>query len=310
VRKLGSIARDARAALSLLLCVLLNGCGVHVNPAAPSPTPAWVVAPGDLRFKGIGQSLTLRPALSSTLSSFESDEYAAAYPAPLSIGGNICAPSASATITCSWGYFVASSAHATPLTIDAMYLSNPLAQLASPASPTSAVIGSLDVQPVANAFAESAIVGSAQTFLPSLQHIALADLDRVLQEAGGQGNVATAISTDAFGTTAWLYLYGWQADPQSSYDTTVTTATYATLQASAQTLAQQGYIVTACGGNDAAGFTLIGTRLSGTSAPRTLGTSLGSTTNSDDTRLLAAGYALVASVQGTGADNFLRLYEN
>jgi hypothetical protein len=87
-------------------------------------------------------------------------------------------------------------------------------------------------------------------------------------EEGASGRVITAVTLQ--GTQATYLSYGWQGDAATVYETRAVTATSSAVGASATDLAQQGYIITAFGGNDTDGFLLVGTRAQGQTAPRTL----------------------------------------
>lgn len=303
----------------LIAAPSLTGCGVYLAPSTGGNgnAAAWAIAPGDLRFKGVGQKLKLMPVLTSGLPSFASAEYSGAYAMPLELDGSACNADAQQAGICSWNYSVAGSATSTPLTTGALFLSDPISELTGPASLTNAVVDSLDIERSQGAFALSATSTTAATLLPVLQHVPIASLAALAAQAGASGQVATAIAMDS-ATTAYLYLYGWQSDTTSHYETSVVSGDYATLASSATTLAQQGYVITACGGNNAVGFTLIGTRLAGTSMPRTLTALTGTALTSQALKLLASGTALVAVIDGPAtspdaspaAAAVLRLYEN
>jgi hypothetical protein len=307
-----SLLSFLRASLTAAIAAAsLTGCGVYLAPStkAHGTAAAWTIAPADLRFKGVGQSLQLTPVLTSGLPSFASAEYSGAYAMPLELGGSACNAAAQQAYTCSWNYSVAGSATSTPLTTRALFLSDPISELAAPASPWYAVVDSLDIQSSQTAFALSATSTTAATFLPMLQHLPIDSLSDFAAQAGASGQVATAIGLDS-ATTAYLYLYGWQSDTTSHYETSVVSGNYDTLIASATMLAQHGYVITASGGNNTAGLILIGTRLAGTSTTRTLTALSGTAITSQALKLLSSGTALVAVIDGPTAGEIVRLYEN
>ncbi len=67
-----------------------------------------------------------------------------------------------------------------------------------------------------------------------------------------------------------LISYGWTGDAHTVYETRTVIAASAGVVAQAKVLAQAGYTISAFGGNDANGYLLVGTRVQGDTAPRTL----------------------------------------
>lgn len=302
----------------LLFSLLTTGCGVYLAPATggTGQSTAWTIAPGDLRFKGVGQSLHLEPIPATPLPSFASISYSSAYASPLELGGVTCSNPVDPTGGCTWNYAVAASAAQSPLSTTALFLSNPVSDLSRVVPLPNQVIDSLEIQTTYNTFALSATSNATDataTFTPTLQHLSTSSLAAAIAQAGAAGQVATALAPDS-PTTAYVYLYSWQSDSGSHYETTVSTVSFDTLAATAATLAQQGYVLTACGGNNSVGFTLVGTRLAGTSKPRTLTALTGTTLSTQALALLAGGTALVAVIDGPASGStpsqVLRLYEN
>lgn len=98
-----------------------------------------------------------------------------------------------------------------------------------------------------------------QTLLPG-------DLQAAATQEGASSRVITAVSLNA-GKATYIS-YGWQGDTSTLYEATVIMASVDTVGSTATTLAQQGYILTAIGGNTSDGFILVGTRVKGDSIPR------------------------------------------
>jgi hypothetical protein len=126
---------------------------------------------------------------------------------------------------------------------------------------------------------------------------------------GAQSRIVTAVSFDASGS-ANLISYGWQGDTTTVYEAQTTLVppgsnVTAAVAAAANTLANQGYFISAFGGNDTEGYILVGMRVQGDSYPRpiqmqtfTLGTS-GTTPATNPT---IANYTVVAWLQELGND--------
>ena len=110
---------------------------------------------------------------------------------------------------------------------------------------------------------------SVASFVPSLQHMQVDDLQSFATSEGLQGRVVTALSLDS-PTTCYVFSYGWASDPNSVYEASVQPVTRDTVSSVAQNMASQGYVLTAfgAGGQPNFGWFLVGTRLQGASTPR------------------------------------------
>jgi len=89
---------------------------------------------------------------------------------------------------------------------------------------------------------------------------------------GSESRVITAVSFDASGN-AILISYGWTGDTTTVYDTQTKFVPAggqvgANVLSAATSLANNGYIISAFGGNDTNGYILIGMRVHGDSLPR------------------------------------------
>ena len=157
------------------------------------------------------------------------------------------------------------------------------------------VITSLDLEPANNAYATSWIKSSlGGEFTPvSSQSVLPADFQTVASQEGAVGHVITAVG---FNAGMVLYVsYGWQNAPATTYEVKVATATLNTMVTQIAALAQEGYILSAAGGDTTNGFLLIGTRVQGDTMPRRF--RVVTTPNEDVTTLLwGQGYALVAAI--------------
>jgi hypothetical protein len=161
------------------------------------------------------------------------------------------------------------------------------------------VITSIDLQPESNAYARS-WAESSQTagFNLVTQSIQPSDLQTVATSEGSLGRVVTAVSFNA--GLIFVVSYGWQSDPTTVYEAQVATATLDTMLAQAEDLAQQGFILTAIGGNPSDGYLLVGTRVAGDTMPRPL-KAVVSPGQDVASELWSQGYAIVGFI--TNANN-------
>jgi hypothetical protein len=125
-------------------------------------------------------------------------------------------------------------------------------------------------------------------------------LQAAASQAGVRGRVITAV---AFKGGRVLYLsYGWTRAATAKYEANVVATKFDELTANAAKLAGEGYIITAVGGNDSDGFLLVGTRVSGQTAPRRLEIATDSAAsvpgNSPEAQLARNGYAIVGGILG------------
>ena len=163
------------------------------------------------------------------------------------------------------------------------------------ALPANTVVTSLDLEPADNAYAISLVKSSAGgSFTPmTIQSVLPADFQTVASQQAALGRVITAVG---FNGGLVLYLsYGWQSDPGRVYEAQVASATLATLPAQASALAQQGYILTAVGGDTTNGFLLVGTRVQGDTMPRPMRI-VTSPIEDVNGLLWSQGYALVVAI--------------
>lgn len=84
---------------------------------------------------------------------------------------------------------------------------------------------------------------------------------------GTESRVVTASSFDAQGNV-YLVSYGWTGDTMTVYETQTNMVAHDDVCSAATTMAGEGYIISAFGGNDTNGYVLIGMRVQGDSLPR------------------------------------------
>ncbi len=194
---------------------------------------------------------------------------------PLAIGGQVCGVSSNTSI-CGWGYvgeFLPPPMTGLSMYYEAGSYSTYLAGLESYAA-SNVVFTSLDLEPATGFYAVAYVqttqpggFDSRQDPLvpPGANQPALIQAQATLD--GTESRVITAVSFDASGN-AVLFSYGWTGDTTTVYETQTTVVPATEVVAAATTLAGQGYILSAFGGNDADGYILIGMRVVGDSLPR------------------------------------------
>lgn len=139
------------------------------------------------------------------------------------------------------------------------------------------VFTSLDLEPAENAYVVSWVQTSqAGGFDSRLDPVIPPGANQQAQIQaqatidGAESRVITAVSFDASGN-ALLISYGWQGDTTTVYETQTTIIPASEVISAATTLAGQGYIISAFGGNDTNEYILIGMRVQGDSLPRPIG---------------------------------------
>jgi hypothetical protein len=162
------------------------------------------------------------------------------------------------------------------------------------------VITSMDMEPANNAYATSTVKSSpSPVFSPVVtQSVLPSDFQSVASQQGAVGHVITAVGFN--GGLVTYVSYGMQNDV-SVYEVAVADATLDNMVTQASTLAQQGYIITAVGGDTTNGFLLVGTRVQGDTMPRPF-KAVTSPAQDVNAQFWNEGYALIAFIdngQGT-----------
>ena len=85
---------------------------------------------------------------------------------------------------------------------------------------------------------------------------------------GASSRIVSAITFDSTAGKYVLLSYGWQGDTTTAYETKTIVATSSQVIADAQLLANQGYFISAFGGNNTSGYALVGMRVMGDTMPR------------------------------------------
>lgn len=244
--------------------VVSSGVTLTVGPRSPLP--------GDLRFQQVDApsvSETASGGIFTDVSNLETISYPDSFGTPLSLGSGMCV--AGVPYDCGWRYFVfqlPSGESGLATTFSAGVYSDLSANVAAESTPTT-VITSLDLKPADNTYAVE-WVATKQTTGFSLTQLTVspAGLQTAAAQEGAKGHVITALSYDDSTGMVDALSYAWQGDPSTVYSVQTEYATESAVGLTAESLAQQGYIITAFGGNSADGFYLVGTRVEGDSIPR------------------------------------------
>jgi hypothetical protein len=144
-----------------------------------------------------------------------------------------------------------------------------------------AVITSMDLEPACDAIGVS-WVQTAQTGVFDYRQEAVppAQIQATVAADGAGGRIVTAVTFDDSSGNAILISYGWSGDTTTAYDAETVVATPAEVASQATTLANEGYFISAFGGNDNDGYMLIGMRVHGDTLPRPISTNGSTPTDS------------------------------
>jgi uncharacterized protein (DUF2141 family) len=143
------------------------------------------------------------------------------------------------------------------------------------------VLTSLDFEPLDGAYAVSWVqTTQSGGFDYRLEAVPQVQIQPTAAADGAESRVVTAVSFDASGQ-ANLISYGWTGDTTTVYETQTTVVTPENVASAATTLAGEGYVISAFGGNDTDGYILIGMRVKGDSLPRPIMVNGGPATNPD-----------------------------
>jgi hypothetical protein len=249
--------------------IVTNSVGsVSSGPASLTVGPRAPKA-GDWRFQGIDLPgpVSIIPPFNILVA--QKITYVNQLGVPTEIGAapGICVPGVADD--CSWlifGYQAPSGV--TGLTsvfqTDALaYLETDLDALNSP----NTVITGLDLQSANQCFAVSSLqISQEGGFNLTRQWIAPTDVQAVAAQLGQESRVVTALSFNA--GQPYVLSYGWQSDTTTIYEVSVVSATGDTYVSQGMSLAAQGYIITAIGGDPTDGLLLVGTRVKGDTMPR------------------------------------------
>ena len=144
-----------------------------------------------------------------------------------------------------------------------------LQSLASPKT----VINTMDILPVCAENQTPGVIavgfiGTTQgSFDQRLEVVSPSQVQAQVVQDGQASRIVTALSFDASGNIDMLS-YGWTGDTTTVYEAQTYLVQLGQIGATAATLANDGYFISAFGGNDTDGYILIGMRVKGDTLPR------------------------------------------
>ncbi|HSN13359.1 MAG TPA: hypothetical protein VLT61_01925, partial [Anaeromyxobacteraceae bacterium] len=253
--------------------------------------------PLDLRFQWVGAPFAPTFTLGSNLLVGVGQTYPGTG-SPLLVGSGFCGT----TGNCAWYYAVATGLPGMAITYEAASFAY-LPPSWAAALPPDTVVTSLDLQEGSGVYAMSrSQTTQVGAFTPVVQGAVPPDqLQSTASSEGAQGRVLTAVSYQG-GLVSYVS-YGWSLDTSTVYEARVVTTPFDAVVPAAESLAAEGYVITACGaGNGGAnGLVLVGTRAQGSTAPRSIVFPANVS--------LLDGHALVAFVFDPGTDTFTLIGE-
>lgn len=238
---------------------------------------------GDLRYLLMEQANTqsdLTPGSASNIVGGSGTSFPNSFGTPLTLGtSGVCYPGAN----CYWKYVVYNLP--TNLTGLAMHYSSGAysslnADLQSIAS-SNGVIISLDIEPANGLYAAAWVQTQAGGFDYRMETVPPSQLATTVAADGASSRVVTAVGLDVSSGMADVISYGWNGDTTTVYETTTQIVQLTSPQnvpTAATTMAAQGYIISAFGGNDANGYAMIGMRVKGDTMARPVLYSVNGTT--------------------------------
>jgi len=137
------------------------------------------------------------------------------------------------------------------------------------------VITSVDLSPGCGILGAAWVQVKTGGFDYKLEEVQASQLGATIANDGSESRIVTAVTYDTTANEWALISYGWQGDTTTLYDAQsaiipggTSGQVGAQVYSEAQTLASQGYFVSACGGDFTDGFLLVGMRTKGDTLPR------------------------------------------
>jgi hypothetical protein len=140
------------------------------------------------------------------------------------------------------------------------------------------VITSLDVETTMNAWAAAWVqTNEGDGFDYRLESIPMssdlaADLQATVAADGTQSRIVTSVTFDDAEQLAYVLSYGWTGDTKTIYEAETITVPVGGIVDAGAKLANDGYFISAFGGNDEDGYMMVGMRVQGDTMPRPMGT--------------------------------------
>uniref|UniRef100_E6PYJ4 Ig-like domain-containing protein n=1 Tax=mine drainage metagenome TaxID=410659 RepID=E6PYJ4_9ZZZZ len=202
-------------------------------------------------------------------------------PYPLSIGSNAAISGDSYNfVSCAWtaqNTGIAPGIPVLPLmdiftfgTINPALGQNYTQYLQSMATPKG-VITSMDYHPACQQIGILQLSTSQSTepdFDQRMELVDPANLQTQVAADGAASRIVSAVTYDRISGKFVLLSYGWQGDTTTAYEAATFIAQPANVLADAEQLANQGYFISAVGGDDTGGYAIIGMRVAGDTMPR------------------------------------------
>lgn len=107
-----------------------------------------------------------------------------------------------------------------------------------------------------------------QSFDQRMETSTPANLAAQVAADGASSRIVSAITFDSTAGKFVLLSYGWQGDTTTAYESKTIVDTSTRVIADAELLANQGYFISAFGGNNTSGYALVGMRVMGDTMPR------------------------------------------
>jgi hypothetical protein len=240
---------------------------------------------GDWRFQGMDTAAGT-VAAHTNIVSFSTNTIPNSLGTPLVVGlqfGDACGTTD--PLDCAWLFSLFSPPVGTtyPTTVYSSDLFSNLESDLSNLETGKIVVTSFDLEEANQTFAVGYLETSEAGFQFASETVSPNQLQATAIQLGAGNRVITALSYDAAGNV-FVISYGWQADTATKYEaqaviipstsTTVATASSTAIAAAFTSLADQGYIITAMGGNASNGLLIVGTRVLGDVLPRPIQVSL------------------------------------
>ena len=216
-------------------------------------------------------------AVVPTRSDYELVKISNAVPTPLSLGW--CAPGNG----CGWniyGYSLPTGMTGLSAGFDEGYypLQYSVDEDVRLIAASNVVIMSLDVETTMNAWAAAWVqTDKGGGFDYRLESVPMgsdlaSDLQATVAADGAQSRIVTAVTFDDADQLAYVLSYGWTGDTKTTYEAETVAVPYSGITDAGLRMANDGYFVSAFGGNNADGYMLVGMRVQGDTMPRPMGT--------------------------------------
>jgi len=130
----------------------------------------------------------------------------------------------------------------------------------------------MDLEPTCEMIAVSYVQVQAGGFNYKLEEFPASQVSAAIANYGSESCIVTAVAYDTSANEWVLISYGWQGDTTTVYDSQAVVIPGTNAQSGtwseAQTLASQGYFISAFGGDPTDGYLMVGMRVQGDTLPR------------------------------------------